>query len=429
MFSHFPLHRLLLKTLKEEKFREPTPVQVEAIPLALEGYDLQVNSETGSGKTAAYLLPTLHHLLTTAKTDAGTRALVLVPTRELAKQIFTVCQTLIKHTQLDVALVCGGDNFENQVEALMAYPSIVIATTGRLMEHLQVGSPDFDDLDVLVLDEADRMLDMGFSEDVLAIAEACNPERQTLLFSATLDNKWLPGITKKLLREPEILTVSGGREAHANIHEQVILADDEVHKQRMVLWLLNNETYDKAIVFCNSREGAEKLAGILMPKRKRIGVLHGEVDKVKRARVMTLLREGKIDSIVATDVAARGLDIEGVDLVMNYDMPRRGDDYVHRIGRTGRAGKDGVALTFVKSTEWNLKASVERYLKRRFEPRTVPGFKAEYTGPKKLRASGKSIGKKKDKKKSTAKKGKQKKRDKSTTGKRNKPSSSGGHKN
>lgn len=426
MFSHFSLHRLLVKTLKELNFRDPTPVQAEAIPLALEGYDLQVNSETGSGKTAAYLLPTLHHLLTTAKTDSGTRALVLVPTRELAKQVYSVCEKLIKHTRLDVALVCGGDNFEDQVEVLMKYPSVVIATTGRLMEHLEVGSPDFDDLDVLILDEADRMLDMGFKDDVLTIVKSCNPERQTLLFSATLDNKWLPSIASKVLREPEVLTISGGREANANIQEQVILADDELHKQRMLLWLLNNEEFEKAIVFCNSREGAEKLAGILTAKRRRIGVLHGEVDKVKRARVMTLLREGKIDSLIATDVAARGLDIEGVDLVVNFDMPRRGDDYTHRIGRTGRGGKSGTAVTFVKSTEWNLKASVERYLKRHFEARTLPGFKAEYTGPKKLRASGKSVGNKKDKKKSVTKKTKQRKRDKMAIGKRRKPSSDKG---
>ncbi len=422
MFSHLSLHRLLLKTLKEQNFRDPTPVQAEAIPLALEGYDLQVNSETGSGKTVAYLLPALHHLLTTAKPDAGTRALVLVPTRELAKQVFTVCQTLIKHTRLDVALITGGENFEEQVEILMGYPSIVIATTGRLIEHLGIGSPDFDDLDVLVLDEADRMLDMGFSDDVLAIAQACNPERQTLLFSATLNNKWLPTIAKKVLREPEVLTVSGGREQHANISEQVILADDELHKQRMLLWLLNNETFDKAIVFTNSREGADKLSGAMLKKRKRIGVLHGEVDQVKRTRVMTLLREGKIDTLIATDVAARGLDIEGVDLVVNYDMPRRGDDYVHRIGRTGRAGKQGTAITFVKSTEWNLKASVERYLKHTFEPRVIPGFKANYSGPKKLRASGKAMGRKKDKKKPTAKKIKQRKRNKVSVGKRRQPS-------
>ncbi len=424
MFSHFSLHRLLLKAIKEEGFKEPTPVQVEAIPLALEGYDLQVNSETGSGKTAAYLLPAIHHLLTVPKTDAGTRALILLPTRELAKQVFTICEKLIKHTRLSAALVTGGENFEDQVAGLMEYPSIVVATTGRLMEHLEIGSPDFDDLDVLVIDEADRMLDMGFADDVLAIADACNPERQTMLFSATLKNVFLGKMTQKVLREPEVLNISGGRgEAHSQITEQVILADSEVHKQRMLLWLLNNESFDKAMIFTNSRECADTLMAAISAKRKRVGILHGQVDKVKRARVMTLLREGKIDALIATDVAARGLDIEGVDLVVNFEMPRRGDDYTHRIGRTGRGGKEGTAITFVQASEWNLKASVERYLKRKFEPRAIPGFKAEYTGPAKVRASGKAYGKKKDKSKASKKKAKVRKRDKVNTGKRRKPSS------
>ncbi len=414
MFAHFSLHRLLVKAVRELKYRQPTPVQAEAIPLALEGLDLQVNSETGSGKTLAYLLPSLNLLLDRSNRDGGTRVLVLVPTRELAQQVFSVCQTLIKYTNLSLVLVTGGDDSEQQVEQLEQSPAIVIATTGRLLEHIKNDTVDLSQLAVLVLDEADRMLDMGFSDDVRAIAAVSNPNRQTLLFSATLNNKWLPGLAKKLLREPEVLTVSGGRTEHADIREQVVLADDDAHKQKQLLWLLAHEYFDKAIVFCNSRERAEKLAASVMPRRKKVGILHGEIEKKKRSSVMESLQEGKINVLITTDVSARGLDIEGVDLVVNFDMPRRGDDYVHRIGRTGRAGKEGLAVTLVKSTEWNLKASVERYLQHKFEPRIIEELKGSYTGPEKLRASGQAVGKKskKSKKKASVKKTKKRKRSK-----------------
>lgn len=424
MFSHFSLHRLLVKAVRELNYRQPTPVQAETIPLALEGHDLQVNSETGSGKTLAYLLPSLNQLLDRSSQGRETRVLVLLPTRELAKQVFVSCQALIKHTNLSVVLVSGGDDFEHQAEQLLQSPAIVIATTGRLLEHIEKGTVDLSQLAVLVLDEADRMLDMGFSTDVYAITAVCNPNRQTLLFSATLNNKWLPNLAKKLLREPEVLTISGGRQAHAHIREQVLLADDDDHKQKQLLWLLANEKFDKAIVFCNSRERSEKLAAAIIPRRKLVGILHGEIEQRKRSSVMQSLQEGKINVLITTDVSARGLDIEGVDLVVNFDMPRRGDDYVHRIGRTGRGGKEGQAITLVKSTEWNLKASVERYLNHKFEPRLIEELKGSYSGPKKLRASGQAEGskKKKNKKKGATKKAKQRKRDKQSGGKKHTPS-------
>ncbi len=406
MFSHFSLHRLLVKAVRELKYRQPTPVQSEAIPLALEGFDLQVNSETGSGKTLAYLLPSLNQLLNRSKQGTGTRVLVLVPTRELAQQVFAVCQTLVKHTNLSVVLATGGDDFEQQAELLEQSPAVVIATTGRLLEHIKKATVDLEQLSVLVLDEADRMLDMGFSDDVHAITAVSNPDHQTLLFSATLNNKWLPALAKKLLRDPEVLSISGGRTEHADIHEQVMLADDDANKQKQLLWLLAHEYFAKAIVFCNSRERAERLADAVMPRRRKVGILHGEIEQKKRSSVMASLLEGKINVLITTDVSARGLDIEGVDLVINYDMPRRGDDYVHRIGRTGRGGKDGLAITLVKPGEWNLKASVERYLGHRFEPRIIEEVKGNYTGPEKLRASGQAVGSKnkKDKKKALGKK-------------------------
>ncbi len=424
MFSHLSLHRLLLKALAELNYRQPTAVQAQAIPLALEGLDLQVCAETGSGKTVAYLLPMLHRLLTHASPDAGCRALVLLPTRELAQQVFESCRGLIKHTRLEAALLCGGEAFDAQARQLEASnPAVVIATTGRLVEHLDRGLIDLSALDVLVLDEADRMLDLGFSDEVLKIVAASSAQRQSLLFSATLNSKWLPFVAKKVLREPEVVAVSGGRAAHSNIREQVILADDDDHKQKLTRWLLANESYDKALIFVNSRAQADKLSGDFIRMKLRVAVLHGEVDQVKRNRVMALLREGRVNILIATDLAARGLDIEGVDLVINFEMARRGDDYVHRIGRSGRGERPGLAVTLIKSTEWNLKASIERYLKHRFEPRVISALKANYSGPKKLRASGQAAKSKKskEKKKRQGKKIKQRKRDKKSIGKRRKP--------
>ncbi len=424
LFSHFSLHRLLLKSLYELNFREPTPVQVATIPIALDGVDLQVSSETGSGKTLAYLLPLLHRLLSTANPDAGIRALILLPTRELAQQVFTNCQDLAKHSNLDSTLIIGGSDFEEQAEQVIKDPQIIVATVGRLLEHLDRGLLDLNKLDVLVLDEADRMLDMGFADDVLKISMACNhSQRQTLLFSATLKNKWLHRITNKVLREPEKITITRERGSHANIQEQVILADNEKHKVELILWLLANETYKKALIFTNSRNHADSLSNAIIKLKQHVGVLHGEIDSLKRERVLALLREDKLHVLIATDVAARGLDIEGVDLVINFEMPRRGDDYTHRIGRTGRAGKQGLAITLIKSTEWNLKANIERYLEHKFEPRIIEALPANYTGPKQLKTSGRAVGtkRKKEKKKVEIPKLKQRHRDKKNVGKRRKP--------
>ncbi len=424
MFTHFSLHRLLLKSLNELNFRDPTPVQIESIPIALDGVDLQVSSETGSGKTLAYLLPLLHRLLTTVNPDAGIRALILLPTRELAQQVFVNCQNLAKHANLDIALVKGGNDFEEQAEQVIENPQIVIATVGRLLEHLERGLLDLNKLDILVLDEADRMLDMGFAEDVLKIATACHPQRQTLLFSATLKNKWLHRITSKVLRDPEKISINTERGAHAHIQEQVILADNDKHKVELILWLLANESYGKALIFTNSRDRADSLSNAIIKEKQHAGVLHGEINPLRRERVLALLREDRLNVLIATDVAARGLDIAGVNLVINFEMPRRGDDYTHRIGRTGRAGQQGLAITLIKSTEWNLKANIERYLKHKLEPRIIETLPANYTGPKKLKASGRTVGskRKKEKKKLEEKKIKQRHRDKKNIGKRRKPS-------
>lgn len=418
MFAHFNFHRSLLRALSEMNIKDPTAVQVKAIPLALDLQDIQINAETGSGKTIAFLVPMLHALLSNPN-PGGTRALVLLPTRELAAQVYGVSCELAQFTRLQIDLITGGDDINAQLEVLQHNPDVIIATPGRLLELIKQGAADFLDLEMLVLDEADRMLDMGMSDDVLAIAEQCSQERQTLLASASSKGS-ISVIAKQLMNNPELVSLNTVWDKHANILQQLILSDGMQHKQAQLNWLLRTEKYEKAIIFTNSREKTEKVGSYLMHRGLRAGVLHGSLEQGRRDRVIELLREGKINILVATDLAARGLDIEGVDLVINVEMARKGDHYLHRVGRTGRAGKDGLAITLVDATEWNLTASIERYLKQKLVRRVIEALPAAYKGPAKQKASGKAVGKKKKKDKANKPKVKKRLRDKKATGKRRK---------
>ena len=428
-FSSLSLAEPLLMAVSKLGFEQPTAVQQQAIPLALEHKDLLVSAETGSGKTAAFLLPTLHHLLTLPSRKFGIRALILAPTRELAQQTFKQCQQLVEFTELKAGLITGGDDFRLQQNMLRKNTEIVIATPGRLLELMEQEAPNFSNLEVLILDEADRMLDMGFSEDVLTIVKSCNTQRQTLLFSATLTHFGIIKMADKVLQHHEIVALNTLQDGHRNIEQQIVLADDNDHKQKLLAWLLLNETYDKALVFTNSRIQADTLRGPLRGQKLRVGVLHGEMDQKDRNRMMELYREGEVNILIATDLAARGLDIKGINLVINFDVPRNGINYIHRIGRTGRVDELGLTIALVKNTEWNLMSGIERFLKQKFKRRTIKELQGKYTGPKKLKASGKAAGVKKkiEPKKAAAEKVKIRHRDKKNVGKRrvptNKPSS------
>jgi len=424
VFSDLSLHERLLKTLAEKEFQQPTPVQERVIPLALEGKDLLVSAETGSGKTLAFLLPMLDSFLRRPAPDTGTRGLILTPTRELARQVFKQCQQFIKTSRLQAGLIIGGETFKFQRAMLRKNPEFIIATPGRLLEHFEHGNPDFSALEFLVLDEADRMLDMGFSEEVLAIVAACTQQRQTLLFSATLKHRKLSAITGNLLNNPEKVILSTARDQHGSIQQQIITADDVKHKSELTSWLLHNESFDKALIFCNKKVQADSLGAFLRYKKHRVGVLHGDMDQDQRKHVLQQLRSGTISILVASDVAARGLDVTGIDLVINFDMARSGDDHVHRVGRTGRAGAQGLAISLISTNEWNLMSSIERYLGVRFEHRSIEALKGSYQGPKKLKKSGKAAGEKKRKSAAEKKpkpKSKQRHRDKKNIGKRRKP--------
>ncbi len=407
-FADLNLHERLIKALGELEITTPTPVQASAIPEALAGHDRRVVARTGSGKTAAFMLPLLHQLLQHSRPRTDTRALILLPTRELAQQTLKQVEALGRYTFIKAELITGGEDFKVQAAKMRKNPEILIGTPGRLIEHLESGNLRLQDLEMLVLDESDRMLDMGFSDDVLRLAAECRAERQTLLFSATSGGNAMEKMVASTLRDPKSLMLDSVRDLNESVVQQVITADDVKHKERLVQWLLANETYDKAVVFTNTREQADRLGGVLVASNLKVFVLHGEKDQKDRKLAMDRLKAGGVKVLVATDVAARGIHVDGLDLVINFDMPRSGDEYVHRIGRTGRVGGEGTAISLIAAHEWNLMASIQRYLRQNFEYRLIEALKGNFLGPKNLKSNGKAAGskKKKMKKKADAKKGK-----------------------
>lgn len=416
----------LRKAIDALGYEQPTPVQLQAIPRALAGKNLLVSSKTGSGKTAAFLLPALQYILTNASVNpSSARVLILTPTRELARQIVKNAQQLLKFTSIKVGMVCGGEEFKYQKAMLRKNPEIVVGTPGRLAEHVQHKSTDFTGLDFLILDEADRMLEMGLNEDVIAIANTCREERQTLLFSATLEPTGIRHLIKQVvLGESEEI---GIEEAANAIHQQMILADDVKHKEKLLVALLEKSPFEKVVIFTNTKAKAVQLDNVLRYHKHKVSALHGDITQDQRRVSLDFFRQGKTQVLVATDVAARGLDIPGVDLVVNFDMAHSGDDYLHRIGRTGRADAEGRAVSFVAANDWNLTKGIERYLGVSFELISIPGLAGHYKGPDKTKSSGKAVGTKKkdtDKKKSTDKDTKVKVRtkDKKNIGKRRAPS-------
>ena len=418
LLQDLPLHKQLFKALDKLAFTEATEVQARAIPAALAGKDVMVSAKTGSGKTAAFVLPMLDRLLATDAPGSGTRALILLPTRELALQTAKMFAKLARFTHIKCGLIIGGESFKYQIATIRKNPEALIATPGRLVEHIEKGTTDFNDLELFVLDEADRMLDMGFAEDMQLIAAACKKQRQNLLFSATLKHKGMHHI-REILNAPESIEIDSFKEGHSNIIQQKVLADDTAHKQKLVVALIREEQARKVFVFCKTREQCHQLGSALQAKGLQAGFIHGEIPQNQRKTVLNRFRDNKLQVLVATDVAARGLDVEAVDLVINFTVAHSGDDHVHRVGRTGRAGRAGKAITLVTSVDWNLMSSIERYLKIRFEPRNVNGLKARYSGPKKLKKSGKAAGTKKRKqsgKKSNRKRTTPKKRRATTQG-------------
>jgi superfamily II DNA/RNA helicase len=378
-FSSLGLDSSLTDNLARLGYAGPTPVQREAIPAVLAGGDLLVSSQTGSGKTAAFVLPGLQRLRTAPKIPGkGPRMLVLAPTRELAMQVQKATHGYCSGQKLATTLLVGGMPFGLQLAQLRQPLDIAIATPGRLKDHMDRGSVDLGRVELLVLDEADRMLDMGFQEEIDSIIARVPKERQTLLFSATLAGV-VGRLAARVTRSPKRIEIARREETKPDITQHALVADNHAHKVRMLDTLLREEEVDQTLVFTATKRAAEDLSGELAGKGFDAGALHGDMRQRERSQMLQRLRDGKMKVLVATDVAARGIDVPGINLVVNYDAPRQAEDYVHRIGRTGRAGRAGVAVTFLGDQDRHLVRAIERYTGNVVSMMVIPGLEPKST--------------------------------------------------
>ena len=389
-FADLNLDKNILSAVRSEGYESPTPIQAQAIPFALEGRDIMASAQTGSGKTAAFLLPTLQRLTKRSeKPGKGPRALVLTPTRELAAQVEKNALAYAKNMRwFRTVSIVGGASFGYQTRALSKPVDLIVATPGRLMDLMQSGKVDFARLEVLILDEADRMLDMGFIDDIETIVEATPTDRQTLLFSATWDGA-VGKLARKLTKNPEIIEVERV-EDQGKIEEQLLYCDDMRHKNRLLDHILRDANIDQCVIFTSTKAMTEVIADDLYEKGFAANCLHGDMPQGWRNRTLMDLRKGRCKILVATDVAARGIDVPTITHVINYDLPKQAEDYVHRIGRTGRAGRTGIAITFAEVNEYVKVHKIEKYIGRKLPELTVEGMEPTR---KRKSAGGKPKGK------------------------------------
>lgn len=366
-FEAFGLHKALLCSVAEMGFTAPTPIQTQAIPPALAGKDVWGSAQTGTGKTAAFALPVLQHLLT----DKSKHALVLAPTRELAKQIMETFHDLVpKGERLNTAFVIGGEPMGPQFKKLKAKPRIVVGTPGRINDHLERKSLDLSQFNLLVLDETDRMLDMGFSIQLERIAKRLPQKRQTFMFSATFP-KSITSLAKKYLHEPVRIEIGSTTMPIAKIKQEAVKVQDESKYST-----LSDELHKRdgsVIVFVKTKRGTERLAKKLVNGKHSAEAIHGDLRQRKRERVVKGLRSKKYRILVATDVVARGLDIPHIEHVINYDLPQAAEDYVHRIGRTARAGAEGSSLSLITPQDTSKWRAIQRFI----DPEKAEKEKAE----------------------------------------------------
>jgi superfamily II DNA/RNA helicase len=385
-FESLNLHPTILRAVLEAGYDTPTAVQAQAIPHALEGRDIMASAQTGTGKTAGFTLPALNLLATPhASNSRGPRILVLTPTRELAAQVNEAARKYGKYIRARTVSIVGGMPYPLQNKLLSQPLDILVATPGRFIDHMERGRIDLSRLQMLVLDEADRMLDMGFMPDVERICEALPKQRQTLLFSATLDG--IMHIGKQFQNNPVTIQVAGQKEKHANIEQRLHFVDDMTHKNKLLEHLLIAPDMNQAIIFTSTKRHADVLAEDLYAAGHKTAALHGDMTQGARNRTLTKLRHGDVKVLVATDVAARGIDVQGISHVINYDLPKFAEDYVHRIGRTGRANNKGVAISFASNMDRHLLRKIEQFTGQKLDAAVIEGFE-----PKRSFTSNKSDG-------------------------------------
>jgi ATP-dependent RNA helicase SrmB len=376
MFEHFELDSELLASIKKIGYTKPTSIQDLVIPQAMVGKDILASAPTGTGKTAAFLLPIAQHLLDYPRTKPGfPRVLILTPTRELALQIGDDCKQLTELTNIKTGVITGGVNYGSHADILTSTTDILVATPGRLLEYIENEQFDAREIEVLVLDEADRMLDLGFSETINRIVAEARWRKQTMLFSATLEGAGVLRFAKEVLNEPIFLESSPSRKEKAIIHQWLHLADNSAHKLSMLVNTLKQGGVNRAVVFANKRETVQYLSGKLYAEELPCVWLEGKMPQDKRNKAIARFKSGEIKVLVATDVAARGLDIDDITHVINFDMPRKVDIYIHRIGRTARAGNKGTAISLVEAHDMAVIGKIERYTQERLSRRVIEGLR------------------------------------------------------
>lgn len=421
LFSELPLVHRLQKVLADKPFESMTDIQAKVVAPALKGNDVVASSKTGSGKTLAFLVPTVHRLLKQkALSKQDPRVLILAPTRELAKQVFAEAKALTKGMRLQTQLIVGGENYNDQIKLLRRNPDIIVGTAGRIADHLSSKSFFINGLELLILDEADRMLDLGFKEQLLMIDKfADHRKRQTMMFSATIDKIDIDKLAKQLLNNPVRIVVGSATEQHAQIEQHYVFADHIEHKQQLLQKALETQAHNQAIVFVATREDTEKLSTLLNESGFDSIPLHSELAQSQRSNVMNAFSRGQHSQLICTDVASRGLDIPNVDLVINYDLPKQAEEYIHRIGRTGRAEKSGSAMSLVGPRDWRSFCAIRALLDYQLDVTTFEGLVAKFKGydrPEKSQKSASQPVKQGRAKTESAPKAKPKKRVKSLIG-------------
>ena len=390
-FANLGLHEALTKAVADAGYDTATEVQMKAIPVALAGKDLMVSSSTGSGKTASFILPALERIIaaradTTQRRDRNTvygpRILVLTPTRELAMQVAKAASTYGRHVQgLRVATVVGGVPYPAQIKSLRGPLDILISTPGRLLDHLQTGKAVLENVDILVLDEADRMLDMGFIDDINTIADHVPAARQTVMFSATFAGH-VGRLAQNLLRDPQRIDVSSHTDTHENIEQRLHWADNHHHKNALLDHILTERAMEQALVFTSTQRDADWLADRLADMGHAVASLHGGMPQGRRNRVLQGLRTQQLKVLVATDVAARGIDVPSISHVINYGLPMKAEDYVHRIGRTGRAGKNGLAITLGERMDAGMIRRIQQFTTQNIPVSAIVGLEPKSPEPR-----------------------------------------------
>jgi len=389
-FASLGLHEALLKAVASSGYETATEVQLQAIPPAVEGADLMVSASTGSGKTAAFILPALQRVLASRSDEKtrergriyGPRVLVLAPTRELAMQVAKAAATYGRWVPgLRVATVVGGVPYPAQIAALRGPLDILISTPGRLLDHIQTGKCVLENVEMLVLDEADRMLDMGFIDDINTIAEQIPATRQTVMFSATFLGH-VGRLAQNLLRDPKRIDVASHTDTHANIEQRLHWADNVNHKNALLDHILTQKEMEQAVVFTSTQRDADWLADRLADMGHHVASLHGGHPQGRRNRVLQGLRNKQLKILVATDVAARGIDVPTISHVINYGLPMKAEDYVHRIGRTGRAGRNGLAVTLAERMDTGMIRRIQQFTTQNIPVGIVTGLEPKSPEPK-----------------------------------------------